>query len=68
VGELVRARDPHCRGAVVLGLNQPIAELAAGFGQAQDPVVKGFMVGRSVWAEPAAAWLRGEIDDAALQA
>jgi 5-dehydro-2-deoxygluconokinase len=68
VGELVRARDPHCRGAVVLGLNQPIADLAAGFGQAQDPVVKGFMVGRSVWAEPAAAWLRGEIDDAALQA
>ncbi len=61
--QLVNERDPYCRGAVVLGLNQPIAQLLAGFERAQVPLVKGFMVGRSVWAGPSAAWFRNEIDD-----
>jgi 5-dehydro-2-deoxygluconokinase len=52
---LVAERDPWCRGAVILGLNQPLAVLAAGFGQARHPIVKGFMVGRSLWAEAALA-------------
>ena len=60
---LVEARDPTCRGAVILGLNQPLAELARGFMAATHPIVKGFMVGRSLWVAPAAAWLRGEIAD-----
>ena len=59
-------RDPHCRGAVILGLNQPLEAMAAAFAQATHPVVKGFMVGRTIWGEAAAAWLRGQIDDAAL--
>ncbi|MDE2398806.1 MAG: DUF2090 domain-containing protein, partial [Burkholderiales bacterium] len=63
---LVAARDPQCRGAVILGLNQPIEALARGFGQARHPLVKGFMVGRTLWAEASLAWLKGEIDDAAL--
>jgi len=63
---LVAARDPHCRGAVILGLNQPLAELARGFAAATHPLVKGFMVGRTLWADPACAWLRGELDDEAL--
>src|SRR6202012_1771891 len=50
---LVAARDPHCRGAVILGLNQPLADLARGFAAATHPIVKGFMVGRSLWAAPA---------------
>jgi 5-dehydro-2-deoxygluconokinase len=66
LGELIAQRDPHCRGAVILGLNQPIESLAAGFTQATHPVVKGFMVGRTIWGEASAAWLRGEIDDAVL--
>jgi len=65
---LVAARDPYCRGAVILGLNQPLADLAAGFAAATHPVVKGFMVGRSLWAEPARAWLGGNIDDEAFVA
>ena len=60
---LVAARDPHCRGAVILGLNQPLADLARGFAAATHPIVKGFMVGRSLWAEPARDWLRGTADD-----
>jgi 5-dehydro-2-deoxygluconokinase len=68
LGDLVAQRDPHCRGVVILGLNQPLAALADGFTRARHPIVKGFMVGRSLWAEPALAWLKGEIDDAGLQA
>lgn len=63
---LVAERDPQCRGAVILGLNQPLETLATAFGQARHPIVKGFMVGRTIWGEACTAWLRGEIDDAAL--
>ena len=61
---LVAERDPHCRGAVILGLNQPIAHLVDSFRNATNPIVKGFMVGRSLWMDESLAWLRGEIDDA----
>lgn len=66
LAELIAARDPHCRGAVILGLNQPLESLQAAFAHATHPVVKGFMVGRTIWGEACTAWLRGEIDDAAL--
>lgn len=61
---LVAERDPHCRGAVILGLNQPIAHLVDSFRNATNSIVKGFMVGRSLWVAESSAWLRGEIDDA----
>ena len=61
---LVRERDPHCRGAVILGLNQPIPHLVDSFRNATNPIVKGFMVGRSLWASESLAWLSGQIDDA----
>jgi len=64
--QLVMQRDPHCRGAVILGLNLPVPALLQGFSKARAQVVKGFMIGRSVWHEPAAAWLRDEIDDTEL--
>jgi 5-dehydro-2-deoxygluconokinase len=63
---LVADRDPHCRGAVILGLNQPLQDLAKGFAAATHPMVKGFMVGRSLWAEPARDWLRGATTDDAF--
>lgn len=66
LGTLIGERDPQCRGAVILGLNQPLQALAAGFAQASDPIVKGFMVGRSLWSEPSSRWLRGESDDDTL--
>ena len=65
---LVQARDPHCRGAVILGLSQPVEQLVAAFAEAPPSLVKGFMIGRSVWSAPALAWLRREIDDAGLHA
>ena len=63
---LVAERDPHCRGAVILGLNQPLETLAQGFAQATHPIVKGFMVGRTIWGDASRAWLADEIDDDAL--
>lgn len=63
---LLAERDPHCRGAVILGLNQPLGFLADSFAHATSPVVKGFMVGRTLWADASLRWFKGELDDAAL--
>jgi len=50
---------------VLLGLSQPTETLLAAFeATARVPVVKGFAVGRTIFHEPARAWLAGEIDDA----
>jgi 5-dehydro-2-deoxygluconokinase len=66
LAQLIAARDPQCRGVVILGLNQPLNVLATGFAQATHRIVKGFMVGRTLWAEPGLRWLKNEIDDDAL--
>jgi 5-dehydro-2-deoxygluconokinase len=63
---LVAERDPYCRGAVILGLNQPLQVLADSFAQASNPIVKGFMVGRTLWASASLHWLKNEINDAAF--
>ncbi|MDB6142732.1 MAG: putative carbohydrate kinase [Pseudomonas sp.] len=65
--ELIRERDPYCRGVVLLGLNAPAEALAEGFKQAsQSSSCRGFAVGRTIFQEPSRAWLAGEIDDATL--
>jgi 5-dehydro-2-deoxygluconokinase len=65
---LVAERDPHCRGAVILGLNQPLQVLADSFAAAINPIVKGFMVGRSLWSTASLSWLKNEINDDAFVA
>jgi len=65
---LVGERDPYCRGAVILGLNEPIGHLVESFRNATNPIVKGFMVGRSLWAAESLAWLQGDMDDASFVA
>ncbi|HUB91538.1 MAG TPA: 5-dehydro-2-deoxygluconokinase [Dyella sp.] len=67
IDALIGERDPYCRGVVLLGLNAPFDELAEGFAAAaRSTSCRGFAVGRSLFYEPARAWLRDEIDDAAL--
>ncbi len=67
LGALIAERDPHCRGVVLLGLNQPMERLIDGFAAAAtQPIVRGFMVGRTIWGEASREWLAGTIDDAAL--
>ncbi|MHB2247269.1 bifunctional 5-dehydro-2-deoxygluconokinase/5-dehydro-2-deoxyphosphogluconate aldolase [Pseudomonas fitomaticsae] len=64
---LIQARDPYCRGVVLLGLNAPASALAEGFQQAsQSQTCRGFAVGRTIFQEPSRAWLAGEIDDETL--
>jgi 5-dehydro-2-deoxygluconokinase len=67
VDALIAERDPYCRGVVLLGLNAPFDELAEGFAAAAHSAsCRGFAVGRSLFVEPASAWLNGEIDDTTL--
>jgi 5-dehydro-2-deoxygluconokinase len=61
--------DTRIRGIVVLGLDAPQAELAQSFAlAAEQPLVKGFAVGRTIFADAARGFMRGEIDDAAMVA
>ncbi|SCX29094.1 hypothetical protein DSM25558_4614 [Agrobacterium sp. DSM 25558] len=56
--------DPNTRGIVVLGLEAPEANLAASFRVAAGfPLVKGFAVGRTIFAQAACDWLAGTISD-----
>jgi 5-dehydro-2-deoxygluconokinase len=69
IEQLVQARDPHCRGAVILGLNEPLSVLVEQFAQAREVgMVKGFMVGRSVFASASQLWLKGELSDEDMMA
>ena len=64
VAAAVRRNDPLCRGIMLLGLDAPADQLVEGFAQAAAcDLVKGFAVGRTIFGEPARAWLAGEIDD-----
>jgi 5-dehydro-2-deoxygluconokinase len=61
---VIEARDPLCRGVVLLGLDAPQAELEAGFKAAKTArTVKGFAVGRTIFADAAKAWLDGKTSD-----
>ncbi|MCA0963101.1 bifunctional 5-dehydro-2-deoxygluconokinase/5-dehydro-2-deoxyphosphogluconate aldolase [Salipiger bermudensis] len=63
--DAIERNDPRTRGIVVLGLDAPEAELAESFAlAATQPLVKGFAVGRTIFADAARAWMRGEMSDA----
>ena len=67
--EAITSRDAHTQGIVILGLGQSEAELAASFRLAAEfPLVKGFAVGRTIFAQPYADWIAGRIDDASTTA
>ena len=62
----IRANDPLCRGVLLLGLQAPSEALVESFRiAAASPIVKGFAVGRTIFADTAARWLAGGIDDEA---
>ncbi|MBE0552413.1 MAG: 5-dehydro-2-deoxygluconokinase [Rhodobacteraceae bacterium] len=61
----ITAHDPHVRGVVVLGLDAPEDQLAAALAlAARHDLVKGFAVGRTIFAEAARGWLAGKLTDA----
>jgi 5-dehydro-2-deoxygluconokinase len=60
----IERSDPHTRGIVVLGLDAPSQVLEESFAvAARFDLVKGFAVGRTIFADAARRWLAGEIGD-----
>lgn len=67
--DTITRHDPFCRGVLLLGLEASEEQLWLGFrAAAGQPLCKGFAVGRTLFAEAAAAWFAGELDDAAVVA
>ncbi len=67
IDALIAERDPYCRGVLLLGLNASFDQLRESFREAATAdSCRGFAVGRTLFMEPARAWLAGEIGDAAL--
>lgn len=61
---VIETSDPYCRGVVMLGLDAPQDELAAGFAAAKTSrSVKGFAVGRTIFGEVARDWLDNKMSD-----
>ncbi len=61
----IEANDGFTRGIVILGLGENEQKLAKSFAvAAKYPLVKGFAVGRTIFAESAKAWMVGKISDA----
>jgi 5-dehydro-2-deoxygluconokinase len=64
IEQTIQRNDPLCRGIVLLGLDAPLPELVAAFqATAATSMVRGFAVGRSIFADPARAWFAGRIND-----
>lgn len=58
----ISENDPYTRGIVVLGLDAPENQLAASLAEAaRFDLVKGFAVGRTIFADTVRKWLAGEI-------
>ncbi len=65
ITQVIRRNDPHCRGVLLLGLEASEEDLQRGFSvAARFALVKGFAVGRSIFADMAAAWFAGDATDA----
>jgi len=65
----IEKHDPYCRGVVMLGLEAPQSELAAAFRLASaTKLVRGFAVGRTIFADAADRWLSGKMTDEAAVA
>jgi 5-dehydro-2-deoxygluconokinase len=66
IEKVITDNDPWCRGIVLLGLEAPAAELEKAFAAtAVAPLVKGFAVGRTIFAHAAQQWLSGAMTDEA---
>jgi 5-dehydro-2-deoxygluconokinase len=64
IAAVVDARDPLCRGVLLLGLEASEDALSRGFRiAASQPLCKGFAVGRSLFADAGAAWFAGTLGD-----
>ena len=64
IGQVIDESDPFCQGVIVLGLNSSIDSISESFQvAAQQPWVRGFAVGRTIFTAAAKRWLARKIDD-----
>jgi 5-dehydro-2-deoxygluconokinase len=64
IDETIRSNDRWCRGVVLLGLEAPTDVLTAAFATTRSvETVKGFAVGRTVFADVARSWFAGDLGD-----
>lgn len=64
VAEIIDHFDPRCRGIMLLGKGAAIDDLKKNFeNAARHSCIKGFAVGRTIFAETAKTWLANQIDD-----
>ena len=62
--DAIDTHDPHCRGILVLGLDAPADDLQASFHvAAKHDLVRGFAIGRTIFADVARAWMAGTMTD-----
>lgn len=62
IDKVIADHDPQCRGVVLLGLEAPESTLVQDFTTAQaSRWVRGFAIGRTIFAQPAERWLKAEI-------
>ena len=67
LSRIIEQNDSYCRGILILGLDAPETVFDETFKAAADaPLVKGFAVGRTIFAEPSADWLAGNLNDQQL--
>jgi 5-dehydro-2-deoxygluconokinase len=64
VGQVIDKHDPWCQGIIVLGLGGSNEAISESFRvAASQPRVKGFAVGRTLFAQAARDWFAGTLDD-----
>lgn len=69
LSRVIPHHDPHCHGVLLLGMEASEEQLWQGFSAAAgQPLCRGFAVGRTLFADAAAAWFAGQLDDDAVVA
>jgi 5-dehydro-2-deoxygluconokinase len=64
IAEVIARSDPYCRGILLLGLEAAEKDLLDDFAVAAEcSLVKGFAIGRTIFAEAALRWFAGTIGD-----
>ena len=64
INQVIQRNDPLVRGILILGLKTSQNDLAESFKvAAKQPFVKGFAVGRTIFANTAEAWMNSTLDD-----
>lgn len=64
IDTVIEREDSYCRGVVLLGLDAPAQDLEKAFAATVGArTVKGFAVGRTIFANAAQKWLANQIDD-----